>query len=140
MPRDWRLRRELFTAALRWGYGQFNSEGKLPLPVLDPSMRFEQSEALIDTAGTFSGIDGFEAMVSELREAFGQIRFEPESVRWLSQDELLLTITFRASGMGSGVGAEREIAHLLTLRDGRIARFTVFWNLSEAVETLGLPG
>jgi ketosteroid isomerase-like protein len=128
----------LITAALRWGYGQFNATGKLPIPVLDPSMEFEQSAALIDTAGTFSGIDGFEAMVTELREAFGQIRFEPESVVWLSQDELLLTIRFLALGMGSGVGAEREIAHLLTLRGGRIVRFTVFWNLSEAAEAVGL--
>ena len=138
LSEDSRLRRELLMAALRWGYGRFNETGALPVPILDPSMEFEQTAALIDTAGTFSGIDGFEAMVSELREAFGEIQFEPMSVIWLSRDQFLVMIRFRAMGGGSGVETEREIAHWLTAGGGSIVRFSVFWNPSDALEAVGL--
>jgi ketosteroid isomerase-like protein len=135
---DSRLRRQLLLAGLRWGYGRFNESGALPEPVLDPSMEFEQTAMLIDTAGTFSGIEGFEAMVSELRDAFGEIRFEPDSVIWLSRDEVLVTVQFRAMGSGSGIGTERQLAHWLKFRDGRIVRFSVFWERSDALEAAGL--
>jgi hypothetical protein len=121
-----------------WAYGRFNERGQLPRSLLDPAMKFEQAASIIDTAGTFYGIAGFEAMLGELRGAFGKIRFDPESVIELSPDDLLLTIHFRALGGGSGVTATRVLAHRLTLAAGNIVRFQVFWEADEALEAAGL--
>jgi ketosteroid isomerase-like protein len=54
-------------------------------------------------------------------------------------DHVLVTVTFRGRGRGSGMKAERREYHLWTLRRGAVARFEWFYQRDEALNAAGLP-
>jgi hypothetical protein len=69
LPSRSRLRRALILRVTGWFYRRFNSTGEQPDLVLAPDVRVDQTAALFDSAGTFSGPDGFEAMLDTRRRA-----------------------------------------------------------------------
>ena len=55
-----------------------------------------------------------------------------------ADNRVLVTVTFRGHGRGSGMQAERREFHVWTLRDGAVVRFQWFYQRDEALEALGL--
>ncbi len=51
---------------------------------------------------------------------------------------MLVTVTFRGHGRGSGMEAERTEFHVWTLRDGSVVHFEWFYGRDQALEALGL--
>ncbi len=133
-----RLRRVLLARIFGWGYGAFNATGQFPDPVFLPDVETEQTGALIDTAGTFRGHDGLRRVVAELRDAFGEVRFEPERFAELPDDRWLFLVRVHAAGSASGVSIERVLGHLFELGDAGVARLTVYWEESDALEAAGI--
>ena len=62
------------------------------------------------------------------------LRFEPESFRATSADQVLVFVRLHAVGGESGVEVEGRYAHLLTLRDKRVVRVEVYSSRTEALE------
>ena len=47
-------------------------------------------------------------------------------------------ITLRATGKGSGVAVDSQMAYLLTIRDGRVVEWGLFGDRSKALEAAGV--
>jgi ketosteroid isomerase-like protein len=72
-------------------------------------------------------------------DSFEVFRPEPERIMAGSEPGMVLVLarTF-VRGKGSGVEVDIPVAHLLTLRDGKVARFEVFTDRDEALAAAGL--
>ena len=66
------------------------------------------------------------------------IRFEPESLRDVGTDRVLVFLRLRGIGTGSGVEVEAPVAHLVTLRDGQVVRVASYVDRRKALEAAGL--
>jgi ketosteroid isomerase-like protein len=55
-------------------------------------------------------------------------------------DKVLVAVTFRGHGRGSGMDADRLEFHVWTLRDGKAVQFEWFYQRPEALEAAGLAG
>jgi ketosteroid isomerase-like protein len=64
---------------------------------------------------------------------FTPIAFEPHG------DQLLIEVRANARARGSGIELEGHMAHLYTLRDGRLVRLQAFTSTAEARESLAYP-
>ncbi len=53
-------------------------------------------------------------------------------------DKVLVWVHLSGHGAGSGVPIEMELAHVLGLRDGKIAYIAEFFDRAEALEHVGL--
>ena len=53
-------------------------------------------------------------------------------------DKVLVTVTFRAHGRGSGMDVERTEFHVWTIRGGAIVRFEWFYKHHEGLNAAGL--
>jgi ketosteroid isomerase-like protein len=135
--------RVLYGALNRTGVGAFLA---MPDPfrreiferAYHPELELRQSpEAVFDTAGTFSGYDGYLAAARELAEALGDIHYEVGEA-FEAGDKVVFDVVARATGMGSGVPVEMRVAHLWELRDGLVLRWMVYPRLSEALDAAGL--
>jgi ketosteroid isomerase-like protein len=138
LPTASRFRHSLVTQLFAWVYRNFNETGQIPRDIFAEDIRLHQSAALIDTAGTFLGLDGLERALSELRDALEEIRFEPLSVAELAADRFLVLVRFRASGRGSGVEVDQHVGHLFSLRQGSVVRWEVYWDEEDALAAAGL--
>jgi ketosteroid isomerase-like protein len=53
-------------------------------------------------------------------------------------DQVVSTVEFRGVGKESGISITVTVAHLWTLREGRIVAWHVHWTEAEALEAVGL--
>ena len=68
-----------------------------------------------------------------------EVHFEPE--RFIEQgDTVVVTVTLRTRGKGSGITVSAHVAHVYTLRDGLVTSFVLYPDLSQAIEAVGLEG
>jgi ketosteroid isomerase-like protein len=107
---------------LREAYRMLNEEQAIKRDTLADDFVLEQTEALLDTRGTFRGADGLEASFRELREGFGEIRFEPKDFQ-IRGDWVIVPVHFSASVRG--MEQEAEIVHIWQMRDGLATRMRV---------------
>jgi ketosteroid isomerase-like protein len=109
------------------------------LALLDP-------DVIVDTGG-IGGADGVvtahghEGVVREVRRwmgAFEDFTFEVERVTDLGGGTVVVAVTERGRGKGSGVLVERSVAALYNVLGGKIVRITGFRTEREALEAAGL--
>jgi len=107
------------------------------LPYIDPEA--ELQSAIIGGAegNTYRGHEGIRDWMAESDATFEELRVEPEEVRDLGDDVLLIGRLY-ARGRESGVEVDSATAWLFTLRDGKIVRARGYLNPEEALEAAGL--
>ena len=107
------------------------------LPYIDPEA--ELQSAIIGGAegNTYRGHEGIRDWMAESDATFEELRVEPEEVRDLGNDVLLIGRLY-ARGRESGVEVDSATAWLFTLRDGKIVRARGYLNPEEALEAAGL--
>src|SRR3954453_6591369 len=66
------------------------------------------------------------------------IRFEPERFFDVDDERVLVFVRVTATGRESGVPVEIQVAHECTIRDGRLVRFKVHPDRTEALAAVGL--
>jgi ketosteroid isomerase-like protein len=93
----------------------------------------EQTETLLDTRGTFHGVTGLEAAFRELREGFGDVRFEPQNFE-VRDDWVIVSVCFSASVRG--IEQQTTISHIWQMRDGLAARMHVVGTGGDAERAL----
>jgi ketosteroid isomerase-like protein len=85
----------------------------------------------------FRGRDGFAQLITMLRDAWAEWRFEPQ--RFIEAgDRVVVFVRVVAKGGASGVPIELEDAHVHTMRNGRIRSTRVYRDRSDALEAVGL--
>ena len=104
----------------------------------DPEVGVEQDASFLGTQGTFHGYDGLVRAAQEMFELFKEVHFVPEELIDAGEEMVLATVTAHARGRESGLATPTRVAHLWTLRDGRIVWWRVFFDLDEARAAAGL--
>jgi ketosteroid isomerase-like protein len=118
---------------VRQGYDAFN-RGDLDavLELFDPAIEMGMLEDSPMTS-EFRGHKGFRAMIAENAEMFDAYRNEPEEVIEASDESIVVVVRSAARGRASGAEVEGRLAHLWTIRDGKVVRFEAFRSREDAL-------
>jgi ketosteroid isomerase-like protein len=107
------------------------------LGFFDPGVEVHQSDSLLGTQGTFHGYDGLRRSAREVFETFSDAHWLPKRLVDAG-DEVVATVEFRAIGKESGARVVENVAHVWTLRGGRIIAWHVYLDPAKALEAVGL--
>jgi ketosteroid isomerase-like protein len=134
-PRS-RLRRLLLTRRVRQAYtAQGRRDFEAVLAGWDPECQYRPSKDLLppDLETAFHGHDGMLELWRYWRDAFQDIRWDPEEVIDFGE-KFLVTAQQSGHGSGSGVAVSEPIFQLFTLRRGLVIRQEDFTERSDALE------
>ena len=128
---------------VRRGYEALNAgdiEGMFRLcdPKLEVHLARDAGTVLgLDFSETYHGVEGFMRFLGRLAAAWESVRWEPEDYVD-ADDDVVVLIRMVATGKESGIDIEQPMAHLCTLRDGKLVRHETFWERAAALEAAGL--
>ncbi len=114
----------------------YSGTGEVRHDLIDPEIEVWESPEL---PGELAG-KGHEALVQAqqtVSDSFDQWLIEPERVFDLG-DRVLVFVSFHATGRGSGVPANGQLAYLFTVRNGKVTEWGLFGDRSKALEAAGL--
>jgi ketosteroid isomerase-like protein len=83
------------------------------------------------------GIDAIRRQFASWLDAYPDLRVEPIESKE-NGDTVFLWVRFRGHGGESGVPMEMELAHVITMRDGRATRLVEYFDRAEALEAAGI--
>ncbi len=124
--------------AVRRAYARF-AAGELDAmrAEADPAFELRPPDIYPEGPRTYLGIDGFMAWLEETREAWGEWRYEPH--RYIDAEaHVLVLVKVSGEGRGSGVRLDREVAHVWSLKDGRVAACDVHLDVDAGFAAVGL--
>jgi ketosteroid isomerase-like protein len=85
----------------------------------------------------FRGREGAAQQLAMLLDAWAEFRFGPE--RFIGAgDQVVVFVRFVGKGRASGVPIELPVAHVWTIRDGRLKSCRAYRDRSDALEAVGL--
>jgi ketosteroid isomerase-like protein len=87
--------------------------------------------------GEYHGIEGLTAAWRDVLAAWEGFRIHTERVVAGDPGVYVLLIRLLARGKGSGVMTDAEVANVVTMRDGRIARLEMHWDRDAALAAAG---
>jgi ketosteroid isomerase-like protein len=119
-------------------YEVFDSDLDALVELVDPDIDWISPDDAIEP-GLRRGPAGVRAAFADTAAAWDRPTHTPEDFA-ANGDRVLVTITFRGHGRGSGMEAERTEFHLWTFRDGIAVRFHWFYQRSDALAAAGLEG
>jgi ketosteroid isomerase-like protein len=85
----------------------------------------------------YHGIAGLTAAWRDFLSAWDDFRIETERVVRGKGDVYVLLMRLQARGKGSGVDIDAQVANVVNMRDGRIARLEMFWDREAALRAAG---
>jgi ketosteroid isomerase-like protein len=102
----------------------------------DPGVEIHQSESFFGTQGTFHGYEGLGRAGREVFDTWSASHYIPKRLADAGE-QVVATVEFRGVGKESGVRISETVAHLWTLRDGRIIAWHLYMDPAEALEAAG---
>jgi ketosteroid isomerase-like protein len=110
----------------------------------DPGLALYAAEVAFDLSRWAPDIPEVARGHDEVRKAFGrlvgmwdEITFEPE--QFIEDgDTVVVPVAVHSRGKASGVAPSATVAHVFTLRDGLVTSFTLYPDLPQALEAVGL--
>jgi ketosteroid isomerase-like protein len=119
------------------GYARFNAGEKRPeLWFWHEDAQYHASREDPDSA-VHRGIDAIRLQVGSWLDAYPDLKVEPLD-SGENGDTVFLWVRFSGHGSESGVPMEMELAHVITMRDGRAIRLVEYSGRSEGLEAAGL--
>ena len=106
------------------------------LRVFDPEVEVHDPPEMPDSAVH----RGHEAVMRDWQrtfDSFEEFSIEIEECRDLG-NELLVFLRYRGRGLGSGVTVDAQVAHIGTVKDGKLLRLRQFLDRQQALEAVGL--
>jgi ketosteroid isomerase-like protein len=85
----------------------------------------------------YHGIDGLTAAWRDFLSAWDDFRIETERVVRGKGDVYALLMRLQARGKGSGIDTDAQVANVVSMHDGRIARLEMFWDREAALRAAG---
>ena len=104
-----------------------------------PDVEVVPPAAYPDTESSYRGLEGMRRWFRQMDEIWNDWRVEPESF-FDAGAQVVVFVRVSGTAKQSGAALAISAAHVLTLRDGRIARTDVFLDRAEALESAGLRG
>lgn len=83
------------------------------------------------------GIDAIRMQMESWIDAYPDLKIEPVEGK-ANGDQVFVWVRFVGHGAGSGLPVEMELAHVITIRDGKFARVDEYYDRAEALEAVGL--
>jgi hypothetical protein len=142
LPPGSRLRRLLLTRRIQQAYAaQGRRDFAAVLAGWDPACQYRPSKDLLppDLETVFHGHDGMLELWRYWRDAFQDIRWDPDEVIDFGE-RFLVTAQQSGHGSGSGVAVSEPIFQLFTLRRGLVIRQEDFRERSDALEAAAPRG
>ena len=119
------------------GYARFNSGERVPeLWFFTQDAEYHAAREDPDSA-VHRGIDALRRHYARWVESYPDLIVEPLEAKG-SGDKVFLWVRFSGHGEGSGVLVEMELAHVLTMRDGKVACTAEYFDRAEGLEAAGL--
>jgi uncharacterized protein len=119
------------------GYARFNAGERRPeLWFWHTDAEYHVSQTDPD-AGVHRGIDAIRSQFASWVEAYPDLKVEPLEAKG-NGDQVFLWLRFSGHGEGSGAPVDMEIAHVITMRDGKVSRTVEYMDKAEALEAAGL--
>jgi uncharacterized protein len=104
---------------------------------LDPDVIFDATRRVINPK-TYAGIEGMRAMLADRDDVWEEFRLDPDEFVDAG-DRVVVIGLWVGKGKGSGVEVKQPIAHVFTLRNGRVVRCELgYLDRGEALEVAGL--
>jgi ketosteroid isomerase-like protein len=85
----------------------------------------------------FRGRAGLKRWIDSIREIWDEWRMEQERFI-VAGEQVVVLVHIVARGHLSGVGLDRETAHIWSIADDRVTRCEVYFDRSEALDEVGL--
>jgi ketosteroid isomerase-like protein len=121
---------------IRRGYELLNRDGVVGIAdMLDRDFEVQTAPELPE-AGTYKGLDAFEALIETLTEPFEEIRVEPLQFVEIQGDLLVVPLHIVGRGKLSGVELDSHVVHVWTLRDQKALRLRVFTTPAQVMTAL----
>jgi ketosteroid isomerase-like protein len=112
-------------------------------PTEEALSQFARPDMVVDLSanvlnpGVHRGYDGFRRFVEEVGEAWAEFRVEPQEFLEAG-DQVVVLARARATGRGSGLQVDSDVAIVFTVRDGRLASLRVEPDREAARRSVGL--
>jgi ketosteroid isomerase-like protein len=104
-----------------------------------PEIEFELIGGLEE--GVWRGVDEMAESWATRMRAWEDLRAIPEEIRELDDERVLVLLSNRGRGKGSGIDIReitRKAANVFTVRDGKVVRLALYWDRELALADLGL--
>jgi ketosteroid isomerase-like protein len=117
-------------------YAAFNERGEFDTQLFHPDVEWHNAPEW-PGASVHRGTEAVERDLRRQFDAWEEARYEPvEIVRTGDQVVVLLHVVVK--GKASGIPSGMEGAHVLTIRDGKVARVQAFLTREQALAVAGL--
>ena len=121
---------------VRRAYEAFDNDLDGLLRLLDPAIEWVSPNEALEP-GSRRGHQGVRDAFAATAVAWAEPTHTPEEF-FDADDKVIVRVTFRGHGRGSGMDAERLEFHVWTVDGGLLARFEWFYDQSKALEAVGL--
>lgn len=123
--------------AVRRIYNEFDHGSEETLAaLLHPQFEVHMETIFLDDK-VYKGVKGFSKWRGEMEKLFEEERFQPEGIRFAAGDRWLVLGRFHIK-TEDGVELDVPLAHVFEQRDRKVARFTAYSDISEALASVGL--
>jgi ketosteroid isomerase-like protein len=107
------------------------------LAMCQPDIQVEDHERSLETPTSYHGRDGFLTLFATVNEGFSDVRYTPEELTDVG-DRVLVEVRRTGRGRASGAQVEERQFHVWDMVAGRAARFRVYLDRNQALESAGL--
>ena len=124
--------------AIRRVYGELDSEEPSAIAaIVHPKFELHVNAAFLD-GKTYRGVRGYLNWRRELDELFEEQRFQPVGIRFAGRDRWAVLGRMHIKEKDDGSELDLPLAHVCEQRDRKVARITVFSDISAALDSIGL--
>jgi ketosteroid isomerase-like protein len=124
--------------AVRRIYDEFDRGGAGLEALLHPDFQIRMETVFLDDR-VYKGMRGFKKWRSDIEELFEEDRFQPEGLRAAADGRWVVLGRLQITQKEDGGELDVPLAHVLEQRDRKVASFTVYSDISEALDSVGLP-
>jgi ketosteroid isomerase-like protein len=122
--------------AVRRIYDEFESGGDGLAALLHPDFQI-RIEAVFLEGKVYKGLRGFNKWRADMDEIFEEERFQPEGLRAAADGRWVVLGRLQVTRK-EGDDLDVPLAHVLEQRDRKVASFTVYSDISQALESVGM--
>jgi ketosteroid isomerase-like protein len=124
--------------AVRRIYDEFERGGEGLAALLHKDFQIQMEAVFLDEK-VYKGMRGFKKWREDMDEIFEEERFQPEGIRSAPDGRWVVLGRLQIARKESGDELDVPLAHVLEQRDRKVASFTVYSDISQALASVGLP-
>jgi ketosteroid isomerase-like protein len=124
--------------AVRRIYDEFDRGGEGLEALVHPDFQIRMETVFLDDK-TYKGLRGYKRWRTDIEELFQRDRFQPEGLRAARDGRWVVLGRLQITQKESGDELDVPLAHVLEQRDKKVASFTVYSDISAALDSVGLP-